>query len=76
MDDEPEVGREERKFPSYEDKHMALPVNKLNEGLLQESVLVVTMRDLQLSEHYFNGRNIQSESSVSMDIDEDIARGL
>lgn len=54
---------------------MALPVNKLNEGLLQESVLVVTMRDLQLSEHYFNGRNMQSES-VSMDIDEDIAGGF
>jgi hypothetical protein len=53
---------------------MAIP-SKINEGLLQESVLVVTMRDLQLSEHYFNGRNIHTES-VAMDIDEDIIKGF
>jgi hypothetical protein len=34
MDGEAEVGREEGKFTSYEDKNMAMPVNKLNEGLL------------------------------------------
>jgi hypothetical protein len=33
------------------------------------------MRDLQLSEHYFNGRNMKTES-VSMDIDEEIAKGF
>ncbi len=74
MDDKPEVDREEGKYPSNKDKNMVMTVKPL-EGPLQESVLVVTMRDLQLSERYFNGRNTQTES-VSMDFDEDIVRGF